>query len=423
MNALLAIPMDVRLAALFIFGVCVGSLVNLGVYRLAWHPRAISPWSQPLGNAPPRRLLDRLPIFGWLGLRREAALHGAGFWVRPLLVELGTGLGFVALYEWEIGAAGLLPAAFPRLPVMPAILHCEFATHALLVALMLVTSLIDSDEKTIPDAITVPGTLLGLLLAAVCPWSLLPDAGMIPRPFFDILVLTSPNVPSGAWPPWLTGAPHAASLVIGLGCFLAWCAALLPRSWYPRHGWRRAVQLALARLVRSRAICGGILLMALAGSAAIVTGWAHGGLRWETLLTALVGMAASGGLVWLVRLIGSAALGREAMGFGDVTLMAMIGAFLGWQACLLVFFLAPLAGLVLGLLQLILRRGNEIPYGPFLCLGALATIVGWAPLWNWAAGVFFLGWFVPVLMLGCLVLMALMLFAWRWLRERMRADG
>ena len=70
------------------------------------------------------------------------------------------------------------------------------------------------------------------------------------------------------------------------------------------------------------------------------------------------------------------------MGFGDVTLMAMIGAFLGWQACLIVFFLAPLAGLVLGLVQLILRRGKHIPYGPFLCLAALATIVGWATIWN-----------------------------------------
>ena len=108
----------------------------------------------------------------------------------------------------------------------------------------------------------------------------------------------------------------------------------------------------------------------------------HGGLHWDALLTALVGMAAGGGLVWLVRILGTVALQEEAMGFGDVTLMAMLGAFLGWQACLIVFFLAPLAGLVLGLVQLLLRRGKYIPYGPFLCLAALATIVGWATIWN-----------------------------------------
>ena len=106
-------------------------------------------------------------------------------------------------------------------------------------------------------------------------------------------------------------------------------------------------------------------------------------------------MAAGGGLIWLVRIIGGHALGREAMGFGDVTLMAMIGAFLGWQTCLIVFFLAPLAGVVLGLVQLMLRRGSEIPYGPFLCLGALAAIVGWASIWDRLSGVFLLGWLAP----------------------------
>ena len=56
------------------------------------------------------------------------------------------------------------------------------------------------------------------------------------------------------------------------------------------------------------------------------------------------------------------------MGFGDVTLMMMVGAFLGWQAGVVIFFLAPFAGLVVGVLQLVLRRDDEIPYGPFLCL-------------------------------------------------------
>ena len=60
----------------------------------------------------------------------------------------------------------------------------------------------------------------------------------------------------------------------------------------------------------------------------------------------------------------------EAMGFGDVTLMAMIGSFLGWQTSPMVFFLAPLAGLVVGLIQWFAYRDNVIPYGPFLCLAA-----------------------------------------------------
>ncbi len=62
------------------------------------------------------------------------------------------------------------------------------------------------------------------------------------------------------------------------------------------------------------------------------------------LFTALLGLVGSGGIVWAVRLIGTAALRREAMGFGDVTLMMMVGTFLGWQACLIAFFISPFAG-------------------------------------------------------------------------------
>ena len=363
--------------------------------------------------AAPRRLFwDRLPIFGWLGLRRESALHGAGFWVRPMLLELLAGLGLAWLYWWEAAAGGLLPPAVPR-PLPPewlATVHLEFAAHAVLIALMLVASLIDADEKIIPDEITIPGTLVGLLLAAAWPRTLLPDAVPLGGGAWglDFLHLTSP----GEWPAWLDGAPQKGTLALALSCWGLWCAALLPRSWYGRHGWRRAAVLCWARIARDRSTFR-VLRMALMGSLAIAVVWFRGGLPWQGLLTALVGMLASGGLVWLVRIMCTAALRREAMGFGDVTLMAMIGAYLGWQPCLVVFFLAPLAALVVGLLRLVLSRDREIPYGPFLCLATLFLIVRWQSLWDYTQGIFSLGWPVPLLMLACPVLMALMLIAWR----------
>ena len=188
--------------------------------------------------------------------------------------------------------------------------------------------------------------------------------------------------------------------------------AILPRSWYRRHGWLRAVQLSCARLIRDRTTYR-ILRMAVFGSAVILLVWFRGGPGWEGLLTALVGMAAGGGLIWLVRIIGTAALGREAMGFGDVTLMAMIGAFLGWQPCLLIFFLAPLAGLVVGVLRLLLlaRPGNPLRPLPLpghaVCDRRLGHSLELEP------GHLRLGWLVPLAMLCCLMLMAAMLAAWR----------
>jgi prepilin signal peptidase PulO-like enzyme (type II secretory pathway) len=187
------------------------------------------------------------------------------------------------------------------------------------------------------------------------------------------------------------------------------------RTWYTRHGYRRAMQLMAARLGRDPSTRP-IVYLGLIGSGVVVAVWllsvfvhaAHW--HWEGLMTSLVGMVGSGGLIWAVRIIGRAVLGREAMGFGDVTLMAMIGTFLGWQACLIVFFLAPFAGLVIGLVNLLVRHDKEIPYGPFLCLAALVVILRWAVIWwGWAVDVFALGLLVPLFILACLALMALLL--------------
>ncbi len=106
------------------------------------------------------------------------------------------------------------------------------------------------------------------------------------------------------------------------------------------------------------------------------------------------------------------------MGFGDVTLMAMIGTFLGWQASILVFFLAPFAALVKGIVQLLLRRGQEIPFGPFICLAALGVVTEWAEIWPAVAGAFALGWLVPGVLVCCLLVMGVLLRIWRWFRSR-----
>ena len=186
----------------------------------------------------------------------------------------------------------------------------------------------------------------------------------------------------------------------------------MPRTWYGRHGWCRALGLSWARLRRD----GGTyrcILLGVVGTLAIAGVWRLGGDRWEGLLTALVGMAAGGGIIWAVRIVGSAVLHREAMGFGDVTLMAMIGVFLGWQSCLMIFFLAPFAGLAIGLFTLALHRESEIPYGPFLCLAAAVVLLRWAGVWNWAEDLFSLGMIIPAIMAVGLVLMAGLLGLWR----------
>lgn len=160
-----------------------------------------------------------------------------------------------------------------------------------------------------------------------------------------------------------------------------------------------------------------LLLLAVAGTVAIVGVWAYGGGPWAGLLTALVGLVGSGGIVWAVRLIGTAALRREAMGFGDVLLMMMVGTFLGWQACLIAFFIAPFAGFLVGVAQFITRRDDVIPYGPFLCLASALVVVKWGPIWVWGQPLFQEGALVPAVLAACLILLGLMLAVWQAIKN------
>ena len=422
MDVILAIPLPLRLLLLTIVGAMAGSAINLATYRLAWNQRRISPWSAAPNGVPPRVWSDRIPIYGWWGLAREVHAHGPRFWLRPMLVELVTGVALAVLYTWETQAAQRLWAPQGMLPPPPEFLtanvalaeHLRFLSHGLLLVLMLAASLIDLDEKTIPDAITVPGTLLGITLAAVYPWSLLPAAHFTQQgqTLEEFLTLASPNF----WPLPLNGVQ---GMWLALSCWSLWCFALLPRRWNTRRGWGTAVRVFLHRL-RAERITYLILVGWILGAVVLALfGPALPREHWAALVTALVGLAGGAGVIWAVRLIGTYVLKREAMGFGDVTLMAMIGAFVGWQASLIVFFVAPFFAILFAVGNWVLHREREIPYGPFLCLGAMTVIVRWMGFWESTAGVFELGWFVPVMIAICLVLMAVMLGGYEIARRKL----
>lgn len=419
MNWILAIPIEARMAALVLLGAALGSLANLATYRLAWNRRAISPWSVAEPSAPPRRWFDRVPIFGWLSLWRESPVHGRGFWIRPMAVELVAAFGLAWLYQWEVVQGGLLPPDVRR--QLPAAwlgtLHAQFAVHGVLFWLTLVASLIDLDEKTIPDAITVPGTLIGLALAWAAPRSALPDwpgaaFQLAPGDPWPTMTLSSPDATAG----WPDGYPVVWPLVVALGCWALWCFGLLRRDWFTRHGLRRALQLCLTRLARDPSTLW-IGLLAVVGSALVAAAWWAGGPRWTALITALVGVAGAASLVWGVRLVGGRVLQREAMGFGDVTLLAMIGAYVGWQASVLIFFLAPMVAVVVGLVRYLLCRDREIPYGPFLCLATLFVVLEWDAVWSLARVRFQPDWLVPSMLIACLVLLGVFLAIWQAIKR------
>lgn len=93
------------------------------------------------------------------------------------------------------------------------------------------------------------------------------------------------------------------------------------------------------------------------------------------LLSSLVGIAVGFGIVWALGVVGRVIFRKEAMGFGDVKLMAFVGGFLGWRLALLTIMLGACFGAVVGILSLIRSRDTRMPFGPYLSLGALVAML------------------------------------------------
>ncbi|MCU0718564.1 MAG: A24 family peptidase [Pirellula sp.] len=396
-----------------IIGLLLGPVINLAIYSLAYFPRPISPWqrkklSDGASDASPPiikpSVLAFVPIAGWLTRWSERSEFGNWFWLRPLIIEAITPFGLVWLYGFVM-AGGLLPELLTS--SLPVVTTESFVFVAALFGLLIVATFIDFDERTIPDAITVPGTLFAMLGSSLYPqWRLQeyePNGA-------DALRHITPNSPYGEFSPeWLQSS--TAGLFLAIFFWAAWCFSLMDRVWITRRGWKKAFVYFLEILRRSPSTLPKLGLLAVGG---VVIGIAHNILSpegWEGLFSSLFGMAMGGALVWSFRIVASAVMGREALGFGDVTLMAMVGAFTGWQAVWISFFLAPLFGLLFVITIYVITKDGSTPFGPYLSLSVAVTVLKWKEVWPYSSPLFFAPGTMLVLLLVLLLTLALSLAA------------
>ncbi len=125
------------------------------------------------------------------------------------------------------------------------------------------------------------------------------------------------------------------------------------------------------------AVAGSLLVPTIHGTELFGHDLAAGGAMKPALASLLVGLVGGligAGVVWLIRLLGTLALKREAMGLGDVKLWGACGLLLGPGGAMLGLGVAVLAGGVLGVAIWVATRNREIPFGPFLAIGALAVL-------------------------------------------------
>ena len=123
----------------------------------------------------------------------------------------------------------------------------------------------------------------------------------------------------------------------------------------------------------------------------IVVGLAFSLLLPPGIVDALIGTLIGGGVLWAIGEVYFRATGQEGMGGGDVKMLAMIGAFLGWKLVLVTLVFSSVAGSIIGVLVLATRRGgmkHALPYGTFLALGALIASLFGDQIVTWYAGLY-----------------------------------
>jgi len=123
----------------------------------------------------------------------------------------------------------------------------------------------------------------------------------------------------------------------------------------------------------------------------IVVGLAFSALLPPGLTDALIGALVGGGVLWLIGEAYYRYSGQEGMGGGDVKMLAMIGAFLGWKLVILTLVLSSILGSLIGVLVIAIRRGGlkyALPYGTFLALAALIASLYGDRIVEWYTGLY-----------------------------------
>jgi leader peptidase (prepilin peptidase)/N-methyltransferase len=107
------------------------------------------------------------------------------------------------------------------------------------------------------------------------------------------------------------------------------------------------------------------------------------------LVNGLIGMLVGGGILWLLAWASPYLFGKEGMGGGDIKLLGMIGAFLGWKPALMTIMVGSFVGSVVGVSLLalqVIKREDYIPFGPFLVFGAVVSLFFGQPILDWYEG-------------------------------------
>ncbi len=188
---------------------------------------------------------------------------------------------------------------------------------------------------------------------------------------------------------WIWGQATAAGLVMLLAAIVIFLIGVLPRDAGQVDVTDEVMEEISHPHVR-REMLYEVLFLAIPLAGAAIAYLIPGELPkipWMArVLGSLLGFFIGGGMIWLVRVGGSLAFGKEAMGIGDAHLMAGVGAVLGAPLVIIAFFLAPFLGILWAIVLKIMGKPNVLPYGPWLAVGSIVALVAGNEIiaWYWA---------------------------------------
>jgi len=368
-----AVPDWIWLIFIFAFGCCVGSFLNVVIYRLPRDKSLIMPGSSCPACGERIRFYDNIPLISWLVLGRKCRDCRAPISPRYFVIELLTGMVFVGLFwlyfrtDLRAGIGGFAGGGW-----------LIYLLHLTLLAAFIAASAIDLELWVIPISVCWLVTGVGFIASAAAGYVIGPS---VIREF-GLLPIASPG----------TGA-LAAGAAIGLA--ISWMllvTGLIKRSYESQdceHAPQEPDKCPQRQLNHRMEICREIvfllpILICAAGafwltreSESTRTWWAAFSQRPVVagFLGSLLGYFVGCGVVWATRIFGTLGFGKEAMGLGDVHLMGAAGAVVGPVPVVVAFFIAPFFGLAWAGFQMFFKKTRQIPYGPFLSLGVFTVML------------------------------------------------
>ncbi|HWB20624.1 MAG TPA: prepilin peptidase [Phycisphaerales bacterium] len=365
----------------FCFGACVGSFLNVVIYRLPAGQSVISPPSRCMTcGARLRFFRENLPILGWIMVRGRCRYCGVRISPQYMLIELMMALIFLGLYValymfgpgdgWLGNIGGGWWSYNGPLVTWPA-----FVAYAFMIAGLVAMTVIDARTFTIPMPIPLFVTYTGFIaftLQAILPLRLTTQTWVMPGVNW-----------TGAWMT-LGGTTGLviSNIVLRTGKLKM---SFADYNDYVKEGEVLADYPHARRemLVEFKFLLPIIVGLSL-GYATKFMSLHQAGAVPPRFLQAVCGTFAGylvgGGIMWAIRWIGTIAFGREAMGMGDVHLLAAVGAVVGWFEPILIFFAAPFSGILWALISMgasaiFKKRWRELPYGPHLAIATVAIIL------------------------------------------------